>query len=161
MGSVFGTGKKPGSTISADAGTDTGTDGDDALRQAQDDSGSEDDDTSDDEAEEPADSTEPKKEAKAEKKAAAKTADTAGTVTLSLAEYNTLKADADQAKTLKASQAELKKKAASWDAHQKAVGAVTPADDTTNDAKTTGSEENAEAREMKRLEARYKGMLPE
>ena len=157
MGSFFGAGKKTSSTISADA--DAGDAGDDAGGESE--GEGEQEGESDDDGEEKADSTETKKEAKTEKKAAAKTADTAGTVTLSLAEYNTMKADADQAKTLKASQADLKKKADAWDAHQKAVGAVTPTDDTTNEAKTGDSEENAEAREMKRLEARYKGLMPE
>jgi hypothetical protein len=72
-----------------------------------------------------------------------------------------MKADADQAKALKAGQAELKKKANAWDAHQKAVGAVTPSGDSTNESSSESTEENAEAKEMKRLEARYKGMLPE
>jgi hypothetical protein len=82
-----------------------------------------------------------------------------GNVTMTLAEYNTLKADADQAKTLKAANATLKTKAAAWDAHQKAIGGAAPKADTTNDAPDT--EENTEAKEMKRLSERYKGMIPE
>ena len=83
----------------------------------------------------------------------------AGTVTLKLADYNALKAQADQAQTLKTANAALKTKAAAWDAHQKAIGGAAPKADTTNDAPDT--EENAEAKEMKRLRERYKGMIPE
>ena len=116
-----------------------------------------------DEADESADDAENDDDAQQEeapkKKAAAPKAKTAaGNVTMTLAEYNAMKADADQAKTLKAANATLKTKASAWDAHQKAIGGAAPKADTTNDAPET--EENTEAKEMKRLSERYKGMIP-
>ncbi|MPR36938.1 hypothetical protein [Salmonirosea aquatica] len=122
-------------------------DSDASEDEAGDDAAQEDDDAADEQEEAPKKAAEPK----------AKPA-RAGTVTLSLAEYNALKADADQARTLKAANATLKTKAAAWDAHQKAIGGAAPKADTTNDAPET--EENTEAKEMKRLSERYKGMIP-
>lgn len=114
-----------------------------------------------DEADESADDAEnedEQEEAPKKKATAAKAKTAAANVTMSLAEYNALKADADQAKTLKAANTTLKTKASAWDAHQKAIGGAAPKADTTNDAPET--EENTEAKEMNRLSERYKGMIP-
>jgi hypothetical protein len=114
-------------------------------------------DEADDDAE--TDDDAQQEEAPKKKAAVAPAKTAAGYVTLTLAEYNALNTEAGQAKTLKAANAALKTKAAAWDAHQKAVGGAAPKADTTNDAPDT--EENTEAKEMKRLSERYKGMIPE
>ncbi|GHB64002.1 hypothetical protein [Persicitalea jodogahamensis] len=130
----------------------------DQEQEAADEEGVDDDGDDDDQADD-GDEAEQEEAHKKKATAAAKTKAAAGTVTLTLADYNALKAEAGQVKALKASNTSLKTKAAAWDAHQKAIGGVSAKADTTNEAPET--EENAEAKEMKRLSERYKGMLPE
>lgn len=151
MGNVLGIGNKS-KAVKVDADElDADTLPDDEQEGAD-----EADESADDAENDKADQQEeaPKKKTTAPK---AKTA-AAANVTMSLAEYNALKADADQAKTLKAANTTLKTKASAWDAHQKAIGGAAPKADTTNDAPET--EENTEAKEMNRLNERYKGMIP-
>lgn len=153
MAGVLGIGNSS-KAVKVDAAEQDSDDEQDAADDADEsDDAAETDDEADDETEQ---EEAPKKKATAPAKTKS---GAAGTVTLKLADYNALQAEADQAKTLRAAATELKKKADAWDAHQKAIGGVAPKADTTNDAPDT--EENAEAKEMNRLSERYKGMIPE
>lgn len=150
MSNVLGIGNKS-KAVTVDA-PELDADGTQADEQDGADEADEADESADDAGDDAGQEEAPKKKATVP---AAKTA--AGYVTLTLAEYNALNAEADQAKTLKAANAGLKTKAAAWDAHQKAIGGAAPKADTTNDAPET--EENTEAKEMNRLSERYKGMI--
>lgn len=76
----------------------------------------------------------------------------AETVTMSLAAYNKLKADADSVPGLSKKIGELTEKAKKWDAHQAAVQGITPSGDLNSSAEGTESDADAET---KRLKGRY------
>ena len=76
----------------------------------------------------------------------------ADTVTMSLAAYNKLKADADSVPGLSKKVGELTGKANKWDAHQAAVQGMTPSGDLNSSAEGTESDADAET---KRLKGRY------
>lgn len=76
----------------------------------------------------------------------------AETVTMSLAAYNKLKADADSVPGLSKKIGELTEKAKKWDAHQAAVQGITPSGDLNSSAEVADSDGDAET---KRLKGRY------
>lgn len=84
----------------------------------------------------------------------ATTTTVAETVTMSLAAYNKLKADADSVPGLSKKVAELSAKAKKWDAHQAAVQGITPSGDLNSTLQADENETAADA-ETKRLKGRY------
>lgn len=78
----------------------------------------------------------------------------AETVTMSLAAYNKLKADADSVPGLSKKVGELTEKAKKWDAHQAAVQGITPSGDLNSTLQADENDPAADA-ETKRLKSRY------